>query len=149
MKMSIASAWRISLPLSSSSICFRSRTRGRFFLRFDLIELNCGPDEILQSTSIDLIVLEKIDRSPLVASEARVEERVWIWKARSVGESKLHLILVGVRGYTSLFCGNGFFGEHFADALDLCAYVFQLLFDVLVAAVDVVDAVDDGLAVSD
>src|SRR4029077_17863664 len=45
---------------------------------------------------IDLIALEKIDRSPRVASEARVEELVRIWEARPVGKGKLHLILVGV-----------------------------------------------------
>src|SRR6266436_8818166 len=45
---------------------------------------------------INLIALEKIDRSPRVASEARVEELVSIWEARPVGKRKLHLIFVGV-----------------------------------------------------
>src|SRR4029077_15173269 len=45
---------------------------------------------------IDLIALEKIDRSPRVASEARVEELVRIWEARPVGKGKLHFIFVGV-----------------------------------------------------
>src|SRR6267154_3221676 len=44
----------------------------------------------------NLIALEKIDRSPRVASEARVEEVVRIWEARPVGKGKLHLIFVGV-----------------------------------------------------
>src|ERR1700757_5138543 len=39
--------------------------------------------------------------------------------------------------------------EDFADAADFCANAFQLLLDMFVAAVDVVDAVDDGLAVGD
>jgi hypothetical protein len=38
-------------------------------------------------------------------------------------------------------------GEHVADAADLGAYGFQFFFDFFVAAVDVVDAVDYGLAV--
>src|SRR4029077_6522070 len=45
---------------------------------------------------IDLIALEKIDRSPRVASEARVEELVRVWEARPVGKGKLHLIFVRV-----------------------------------------------------
>ena len=47
-----------------------------------------------------------------------------------------------------LHCGS-FLGEHFADAFDLGADGAELFFDVLVAAVDVVDAVDDGLAIGD
>src|SRR6266849_2563865 len=45
---------------------------------------------------IDLIALEKIDRSPRVASEARVEKLVRIREARPVGKGKLHLIFVRV-----------------------------------------------------
>src|SRR6267378_1806760 len=45
---------------------------------------------------INLIALEKIDRSPRVASEARVEELVRIREGRPVGKRKLHLIFVGV-----------------------------------------------------
>src|SRR5215471_7969104 len=45
---------------------------------------------------INLIALETIDRSPLVAFEARVEEPVRIWEARPVGKGKLHLIFVCV-----------------------------------------------------
>src|SRR5258708_16481 len=45
---------------------------------------------------INLIALEKIDRSPRVASEARVEELVRIREVRPVGKGKLHLIFVGV-----------------------------------------------------
>src|SRR6266404_4393825 len=75
---------------------FRSSTRRRFPLQFDLIVINGGTDEIFQSTLINLIALEKIDRSPRVAFEARVEELVGIWQARSVGKGKLHLTFVGV-----------------------------------------------------
>src|SRR5437016_5592789 len=75
---------------------FRSSTHRRFPLQFDLIVINGGTDEILQSTLINLIALEKIDRSPRVASEARVEELVRIWEARPVGKRKLHLIFVGI-----------------------------------------------------
>jgi hypothetical protein len=39
--------------------------------------------------------------------------------------------------------------EHVADAADLGANSFQFFFDLFVASVDVVDAVDDGLAVGD
>src|ERR1700687_1175329 len=45
---------------------------------------------------INLIALEKIDRSPRVASQARVEQLVRIWEARPVGKGKLHLLFVGV-----------------------------------------------------
>src|SRR5258708_19580019 len=45
---------------------------------------------------INLIALEKIDRSPRVASEARVEELVRIREVRPVGKGKLHLIFVRV-----------------------------------------------------
>src|SRR5512142_2742989 len=41
------------------------------------------------------------------------------------------------------------FGQHFADALHLSADRAQLFFNALVAAVDVVDAIDDGFAVGD
>src|SRR5438876_400999 len=75
---------------------FRSSTRRRFPLQFDLIVINGGTDEILQSTLVNLIALEKIDRSSRVAFEARVEELVRIWEARPVGKGKLHLIFVGV-----------------------------------------------------
>src|SRR5260370_26504250 len=75
---------------------FCSSTRRRFPFQFDLIVINGGTDEIFQSTLIDLIALEKIDRSPRVAFESRVEELVRIWEARPVGKGKLHLIFVGV-----------------------------------------------------
>src|SRR5262249_36010081 len=75
---------------------FRSSTRRRFPLRFDLIVIDGGADEIFQRTRIDLITLEKIDRSSRVAFEARVEELVRIWEARPVGKGKLHLPFVGV-----------------------------------------------------
>src|SRR6266404_4304041 len=75
---------------------FSSSTRRRFPLRFDLIVINGGTDEIFQSTLINLVALENIDRSPRVASEARVEELVRIWKVCPVGKGKLHLIFVGV-----------------------------------------------------
>src|SRR5216684_2947126 len=75
---------------------FRSSTRRRFPLQFDLIVVNGGTNEIFQSTLINLIALEKIDRSPRVASEARIEELVRIWEARPMGKGKLHLIFVRV-----------------------------------------------------
>src|SRR5438876_5804914 len=75
---------------------FRSSTHRRFPLQFDLIVINGGTDEILQSTLINLIALEKIDRSSRVAFEARVEELVRIWEARPVGKGKLHLTFAGV-----------------------------------------------------
>src|SRR5215831_20482715 len=42
------------------------------------------------------MALEKIDRSPRLAFEARVEELVGIREPRPVGKGKLHLIFVGV-----------------------------------------------------
>src|SRR3979411_387046 len=75
---------------------FRSSARRRFPLQFDLIVINGGTDEIFQGTLINLIALEKIDRSPRVAPEARVEELVRIWEPRPVGKGKLHLVFVGV-----------------------------------------------------
>src|SRR5437016_12500950 len=75
---------------------FRSSTHRRFPLQFDLIVINGGTDEILQSTLINLIALEKIDRSSRVAFEARVEELVRIREARPVGKGKLHLLFVAV-----------------------------------------------------
>jgi hypothetical protein len=75
---------------------FRSSTRRRFLLQFGLIVLNSSTDEIFQSTFINLITLEKIDRSPQVTFETRVEELVRIWEARPVGKGKLHLVFVGV-----------------------------------------------------
>src|ERR1700676_4848483 len=45
---------------------------------------------------MNLITLEKIDRSPLVAFEARVEELVRIREVRPVGKGELHLPFVGV-----------------------------------------------------
>ncbi len=39
--------------------------------------------------------------------------------------------------------------KHVADAFDLRAHPFEFFFDFFVAAVDVVDAVDDGFAVGD
>ena len=44
---------------------------------------------------------------------------------------------------------NLLLAEDVAHAADLGAYAAELFFDVLVAAVDVVDAVEDGLAVGD
>src|SRR6202047_1074797 len=75
---------------------FRSSTRRRFPLQFDLIVINSGTDEIFYSRLIMLIALKTIDRSPRVASEARVEELVRIWEARPVGKGKLHLTFVRV-----------------------------------------------------
>ena len=45
--------------------------------------------------------------------------------------------------------GCGSFGEHVADAADFGAQRFEFLFDMLVAAIEVIDAVDDGLAIGD
>src|SRR5229473_3866544 len=52
-------------------VYFRSSTRRRFLLQFDLIVINRGTDEIFESTRINLITLEKIDRSSRVAFQAR------------------------------------------------------------------------------
>jgi len=49
-------------------------------------------------------------------------------------------------------CRQGIFelwGEHVAQALNLSAYAAQLILNVLVAAIHVVDAIDDGLTVGD
>ena len=57
---------------------FCSGARRRFALQFELIVIDGGPDESFQSTRIDPIALEKINRSPRAALEARVEEIVRI-----------------------------------------------------------------------
>src|SRR6516225_1377105 len=77
-------------------MCFRSSSRRRFLLQFALIVTNSSTHETFQSTLINRIALEKIDRSSRVAFEARVEELVRIWEARPVGKGKFHLILLGV-----------------------------------------------------
>src|ERR1700730_4246199 len=93
--------WRNGAPTAVVSSLFtfmylRSNTRRRFPLQFDLIVINGGTDEIFWSTLIHLIALEKIDRSPRVASESRVEELVRICEARPMGKGKLHLIFVRI-----------------------------------------------------
>ncbi len=70
--------------------------RGRFLLQFGLIVVNRGPNQIFQRRRMDLVALEKIDRSPRIASKAGVEELVGIRKMRAVHKGNLHLILVGV-----------------------------------------------------
>ena len=75
---------------------FARAPAGAFFLQFALIVINGGTDEIFQSALIDLVTLEKIDRSSRVAFEARVEELVGIREARAVSKGKLHLVFVGV-----------------------------------------------------
>ena len=43
---------------------------GRLFLRFGLIVIDRGTDEIFQSRPIDLVALENVDRPPHLAAEA-------------------------------------------------------------------------------
>src|SRR5262245_59797756 len=43
---------------------------------------------------------------------------------------------------------GGAFGQDFADAANLCADALELLFNPLIATVDVVNAVENGLAIS-
>ena len=50
---------------------------------------------------------------------------------------------------TPSLCGDCFLRKHLADAADLGSDSLELFFDVLVATVDVVNAVNDGLTVSD
>src|SRR4029079_1656225 len=71
------------------------RARGRL-LQFALIEFNGGPDEILERALVDLVALEKIDRAPRIAVEARTEELVRIGELRSVHKGQLHLAFVGI-----------------------------------------------------
>src|SRR5438132_9424738 len=95
------SSTRFMLPLSTDAYAMQlldlnCGTRRPFPLQFDLIVVNSSTDEIFKSALIDLIALEKIDRSSGVAFEARVEEFVRIRETRPVGKSKLHFIFVGV-----------------------------------------------------
>jgi transposase len=76
--------------------CFRSRTRRRFLLRFGLIEVNGRTDEIFESALINLVTLEKIDRTSRIAFEAGVEKLVRIRESCPVSKGKLHLPFVGV-----------------------------------------------------
>src|SRR5262245_24208962 len=90
---------RRAKAMASCLFCFayfRSSTGRRFLLDFALIEINSGTNQIFQRTLIDLITLEKIDRSSRVALEARVEELVRIREARPIGKGELHPVLVGV-----------------------------------------------------
>ena len=63
------------------------------------------------------------------------------------GRQNLHRHAKQPGDLTGLLRCGGLFGKHFSDTADLGTHALQLLFDVLVAAVDVVDAVDDRLAV--
>jgi hypothetical protein len=65
---------------------FRSSTRRCLALQFELIVINGNTDEIFQSTLVNLIALEKIDRSPRVASGPQKEELVLIWEGLACGE---------------------------------------------------------------
>src|SRR5215475_2089098 len=73
--------------------CLRLSPHGGFLLQFGLIVINGGTDEILQRSLVNLVALGKIDRSPHLASEARIEELVRIREAGPVGEGKFHLAL--------------------------------------------------------
>ena len=42
---------------------------------------------------------------------------------------------------------GGAFGQDLTDAANLCAHAFQLLFNPLIAAIYVIDAVDDGFTI--
>ena len=55
---------------------FCSSIRRHFLLPSCLIVINSGTDQIFESTHVNLITLEEIDRSSRVAFEARVEELV-------------------------------------------------------------------------
>src|SRR5262245_30644750 len=72
---------------------FRSSMRRHSPLQFGLIVINGGADEILQSTLANLVALGKIDRSPHLAFEARIEELVRIRESGPVREGKFHLAL--------------------------------------------------------
>ena len=54
-----------------------------------------------------------------------------------------------LQGSSSCGWGGCLLGEDFADAADLGSYCAQLFFDVFVATVDVIDAIDDGFSVGD
>ena len=57
--------------------------------------------------------------------------------------------MVEAAGLRSVTCAALLFAEDVSHAADLGAHAAELLFEVLVAAVDVVDAVEDGFAVGD
>src|SRR5208283_277751 len=78
------------------SLYFRSTTRRRFPLQFAPIVIHRGTHQIFQRALINLIALEQIDRSPRVASQARVKKLVRIWQVRPMRKGKLHLIFVRV-----------------------------------------------------
>jgi hypothetical protein len=56
-------------------VCFRSRTCRRFLLRFGLIVINGGTDEIFEGALINLVTLEKVDRTSRITFEARVKPK--------------------------------------------------------------------------
>jgi hypothetical protein len=55
-------------------------------------------DETLQRRRINLVAFVDIDGTPLIACKAGIEELAGIGKARALGESHFHLVLVRV-GY--------------------------------------------------
>src|SRR5581483_5496317 len=70
---------------------------GFHFLRFPrLIIIDRGADKIFQRPLIDLVALEKVNRAPLIAFQARVEELFGIGQACPFIESQLHLAFVGI-----------------------------------------------------
>jgi hypothetical protein len=65
------------VPSLFTFMYLRTSNRRRFPLQFDLIVINGGTDEISQSTLINLIALEKIARSPRVASDIHAMINGW------------------------------------------------------------------------
>src|ERR1700744_2397630 len=70
----------------SAFLCFRSSARSRFRLRFGLIEVNSRTDKIFESALINLVTLEKINRTSRVAFEARVEKLIRIRESGPVSK---------------------------------------------------------------
>ena len=87
------STWTTRLLACAS---FRLGGCRRLLLQFALIVIDRGTHEILESTLIDLVALEQIDRAIRIAFETRIEELVGILQPRTVGEGELHLLLMGI-----------------------------------------------------
>jgi|tagenome__1003787_1003787.scaffolds.fasta_scaffold20984463_5 hypothetical protein len=67
------------------------------------------------------------------------------WKQLPLESKSLQTAGPGLRHHS----WHSLLGQHLADALDLRADSTKLFFNALIAAIDVVDAVDDGLAFGD
>ena len=74
-------------------------------------------------------------------------QRMWLMKKKQIPSLRYGMEIQRVqRNGNAIRCGL-LFAEDVAHAADLCAYAAEFFLEVFVAAVEVVDAVEDGFAV--